>query len=207
MFRIKDPARVLCTRRASRYSITMAEGYNAAEYKSWFVHGGVGNYIAGRFAVRAGLLTTAGTLLHHAIELFLKAALVERLSPERLRRRYEHSLLKLWSEFKDDDDALDRHSATIEGLDGFWELRYPDPLVDVSTVLCFGWTRTPDLPEHPAASTSNLHVLAVDEIDQLVIEVLDRAAIDPLLYRPLNPEGLAMLTHRNEHADRWTYPG
>jgi hypothetical protein len=60
---------------------------------------GLHYYIAGRFATLAGLFPMAGNLLHHAVEMFLKGALVRLVGLKPLRK-VGHDLNGLWDMFK-----------------------------------------------------------------------------------------------------------
>ena len=50
---------------------------NDEDFKSWFCGLGTQYYIAGRQAAMARLIPVYGNLLHHAVEMFLKGALVD----------------------------------------------------------------------------------------------------------------------------------
>src|SRR5262245_52228023 len=47
------------------------------QYRFWFYQLASQYYVVGRFAARAGLNPSCGNLLHHAVEMFLKGALVD----------------------------------------------------------------------------------------------------------------------------------
>jgi hypothetical protein len=87
----------------------------------------------GRWMVHAGPMVTpvAGNILHHAIEMFLKAGLVEYLPTRDLKYNLGHELGKPWREFKAKlaDPELDHFDGAIERLDAFEDIRYPDKLV------------------------------------------------------------------------------
>ena len=70
----------------------------------------------------ARLVPIYGNLLHHAVEMFLKTALVGVVRSEEMRsKRYGHDLEKLWQRFKakEADPALDIFDATISDLNPF----------------------------------------------------------------------------------------
>ena len=71
-------------------------------------------YIVGRYAVIARFSPISGNLIHHAIELYLKAALIEQLD-EAPRRKFAHNLQKLWDHYKRqrNNPALDKFDQTI----------------------------------------------------------------------------------------------
>ena len=67
-----------------------------------------------------------GNLLHHAVELYLKFALIGVLTPAEMRsREYGHNLERLWQRYKElvSSPALDRFDRMIKALHEFEELR------------------------------------------------------------------------------------
>src|SRR4029453_8796918 len=84
-------------------------------------------YIAGRLAARSRLAPIHGNLLHHAVEMYLKAALVGVVTPKEMRDEYGHDLEKLWARFKMKvaDPALDRFDAPIPPPQKFGDPRTP----------------------------------------------------------------------------------
>src|SRR5882757_8871087 len=59
-------------------------------------------YVAGRFAVHAGLNPVAANLMHHAVEMYLKGALLKSKAKtlKELKDKFGHSLPKCWDAFK-----------------------------------------------------------------------------------------------------------
>src|SRR5260370_15917615 len=89
---------------------------------------GCQNYIAGRSAFLADLHPVAGSLLHHAIEYFMKGALSKNRTLDELRRLL-HRLPDLWAAFKAEGAgalSLARFDAVVATLHAHWDLRYPD---------------------------------------------------------------------------------
>ena len=91
---------------------------------------GLDYYIAGRFATFAGLFPIAGNLLHHAIEMFLKGALV-RIVGLGPRRDAGHDLNELWGMFKPHMPCAEAASfdQPIAEMHRFERLRYPDTAI------------------------------------------------------------------------------
>jgi hypothetical protein len=58
---------------------------------SLFISAGMHYYVAGRYAVFAGLNPTAANLLHHAIEMALKGALAKKGMDLRALKRLSHA--------------------------------------------------------------------------------------------------------------------
>jgi hypothetical protein len=59
-------------------------------------------YVAGRFGVFAALNPVAANLMHHAIEMYLKGALLKLKTKtlKDLKDKFGHSLPKSWAAFK-----------------------------------------------------------------------------------------------------------
>src|SRR5439155_16297211 len=97
-------------------------------------------YIAARLAARGGLLPVHGNLFHHAVEMYLKAALVGT-TPVKQLKKIGHGLEPLWSEFKKKagDPALSRFDGAIAALDKFEDIRYPDEIVAKGMVVTIAW--------------------------------------------------------------------
>jgi HEPN domain-containing protein len=87
-------------------------------------------YVTARFAYFAGLIPVCGNLFHHAIEMYLKAALSSSVSVEKLKKD-SHCLKKLWDRFKKEmaDLSLTQFDCAIRRLNKFEKIRYPDNLV------------------------------------------------------------------------------
>ncbi len=95
-----------------------------------FISAGMHYYVAGRYAVFAGLNPTAANLLHHAIEMVLKGALAKKGMDLRALKRLSHDLPEIWREFTA-QYGID--SSTFDGviaeLQKFETIRYPDEIV------------------------------------------------------------------------------
>ena len=66
------------------------------EPQQLFISSAIDYYVAGRFAVFAGLNPTAGNLLHHAVEMSLKAALSKRGWSLGDLKKLGHRLEDIW---------------------------------------------------------------------------------------------------------------
>src|SRR5258707_6771365 len=64
-----------------------------------FISAGMHYYVAGRYAVFAGLNPTAANLLHHAVEMALKGALAKKSMDLKALKRLNHDLPEIWREF------------------------------------------------------------------------------------------------------------
>lgn len=112
-------------------------------------------YASGRFAALTHCLPVAGNLLHHAVEMFLKCALVRTLTLAELKT-LGHKLPVLWTRFRSihTDQTYATLDEAITELDRFERLRYPDNVViegmQVSFVIFKAqFARLPQGPQPP----------------------------------------------------------
>jgi hypothetical protein len=91
-------------------------------------------YVTARFAAQSSYVPVCGNLMHHAVELLLKAGVVRAGGvpagvnvDTHLRKQFGHSLEKLWAEFKRQRPARDlsRFDGVVADLDPWEEIRYP----------------------------------------------------------------------------------
>src|SRR5262249_10278527 len=134
------------------------------------------HYVAGRWMARvcAGLEPSCANVLHHAVELFLKGALVGRRTIKELRDML-HRLEQLWDAYKatlPENVSLARFDATIEDLDRFWGIRYPDEIVQHGFSILLNAGRQATVWNDPAVRMPPLYRLEVAEVDDLVVEIL-----------------------------------
>jgi hypothetical protein len=162
-------------------------------------------YVAGRFAVLAQFtLPVPANLLHHAIEMYLKAALAAELTLPELKS-FGHHLTRAWEKFKlrCNDPGLAVFDSAVADLDKFETIRYPDSIVnegmDAQLALFRG-----DLvvPSTPIASTSEKYQFVLEDIDALVKVVFEKANVDPHFYLSaptLSKDSLRYLSEHNRH--------
>src|SRR5215471_13111256 len=81
-----------------------------------FISAGMHYYVAGRYAVFAGLNPTAANLLHHAVEMALKGALAKKGMDLKALRGLSHDLPRIWR----DGQGLHRR---FDQSQGFCQLR------------------------------------------------------------------------------------
>src|SRR5919109_157968 len=147
-------------------------------FRNIFYDCGMQYYVAARFAARAGLVPIHGNLFHHAIEMYLKAALVGTLTVAKMKQ-IGHCLPVLWDRFKETDPTLARFDPTIHALDEFESIRYPNRIVDEGMLVSVVWQ-----PEHVttwsgSAQPPPKYEVIIADIDNLVIEVVHRASVNP----------------------------
>lgn len=164
-------------------------------------------YVTARLAARAGLLPVHGNLFHHAVEMYLKGALVGTLPVEQMKKPpYSHDLTALWDRFKTkaDDPALARFDLTIQALHEFESIRYPDQIVDKGMIATIVWQPHHATSESGSAEMPPKYEFIIVEIDNLVIEVLRRASINPKFFIMKIPgAGKEALAYQNPQAAAW----
>jgi hypothetical protein len=132
-------------------------------------------YVAGRTAFWLGLSTVPGNILHHAIEMGLKAVLSKWGWELGQLRNLNHRLSETWEKFKlcSGDKALGRFDGTVESLDEFEYLRYPDSVMKHGMRVRLELSRSTaprSVPSTPARPEPE-YALYVDEIDDLFASI------------------------------------
>jgi hypothetical protein len=139
-------------------------------------------YVAGRFAVFAGLNPVAANLMHHAIEMYFKGGLLKRKTKTlaELKHKLGHSLPECWNAFKAqvNDPRLTRFDAVVAEIHKYEELRYPDtyPPVMESMFDVVRWTR-PALPG--TTQTVPNYKLCLPDVDELIAAIFAAASLNP----------------------------
>ena len=163
-------------------------------------------YVAGRSAAISQLIPVLGNLLHHAIEMCLKAALGEHKTLPELKS-LRHDLTKIWTQFKTQYPtvASAAFDEVIVELQRFEELRYPD------SVLVRGARMDLILfKEHlvgaPGTSPAAVprYAIILEDIDTLMAYILGTASLNPRFFvGSMGPEGMRALLLHNRSANLW----
>jgi hypothetical protein len=144
-------------------------------------------YVAGRFAVHAGLNPVAGNLLHRAIELALKGGLAHATSSEDFKKKYMHSLNPLWRDFKlsVSDPRLDPLDRIVSELDQFETTRYPEHVEQHGMLASIAPIRRDQDVKWPARLPSPVprYKLYLPEIDELLDAVFVGAGVNPAFFK------------------------
>jgi hypothetical protein len=178
------------------------------QFKDTFLDLATQYYVTARLAARGMLIPIHGNLFHHAVEMYLKAALVGTLPVAQMKQSpYSHDLTALWDRFKtkEADPALARFAPTIQALHRFESIRYPDKIVGRGMLASVTWQ-----PHHAVAPSGSAKLppkyeVIIAEIDDLVIEVLQRTSVNPkfLISRISNTHAREALVYQNPQAARW----
>jgi hypothetical protein len=143
-------------------------------------------------------LVVQANILHHGVEMFLKAILSRADMPERIRqyghqkKGYGHSLVRLWQELKARNPTIDftSHDGTVAALDKFEDIRYPEELVSGGAQIVVNIHDVPPVKSTNPASVPEFE-LSLPAIDRLMALLFGLAHY--------NPETLRMHL-RSEHA-------
>lgn len=181
----------------------MPEEPTPEQYTAWltrrFFDLGTQYYIAGRFGFFGWLNPVTATLLHHAVEMFLKGYLCRTLTEQQRRT---HSLTFLWRAFKREtgDPTLSRFDDIVSGLDRFEDLRYPEKVQGHLSGLMLYPGPTPTAPpiETPP------FILVLSPVDELVRLLFEKVPFDPSVFAmSLTTEAKNVLTRDNQAASVW----
>ena len=176
-----------------------------SDAKVQFAQLAVQYYAAGRYAAISHLIPVLGSLLHHAVEMALKASLSDSKTLPQLKE-LGHDLRKIWAQFKllHPSAATAPFDTVVTGLQKFEELRYPDSVLERGAAMEFvlfkehvGTTRnsTPSVPRY---------ALVLEEIDKLETFIFRTADINPLFFTgAMSEEAKRYLMQENREASSW----
>jgi hypothetical protein len=162
---------------------------------------GVGYYVVGRFAAFSQLFPVAGNLLHHAIEMFLKGALVRSVGLGALKG-IKHDLKKLWSEFKKHHTSTESDSfdEAIGELHRFGRLRYPDVVIGEGMELTFDVFREHRVETSSPGKPLPRYSLVLEDVDALVKFISQNQRVNPRFHLQRIPaEAVDFLYRQNVH--------
>jgi hypothetical protein len=137
-----------------------------------FISAGMHYYVAGRYAVFAGLNPTAANLLHHAVEMTLKGALAKKEMDLKALKALSHDLPTIWRGFTAhygiNNSPFD---GVIAELQKFETIRYPDEIVRHGLHSMIGRGK----PRSPAERAT--YALWLGEIDELMDKIFTAGSI------------------------------
>ena len=141
-------------------------------------------YVAGRFAVLAGLSPVPGNLMHHAIELGLKGALTLKGASLAELKPYGHNLPRLWYAFKAQHRApsFDHFDEVVFKLQAFEDLRYPDAVLSQALQVELKNVKPGTGLALANTGERSSYELDLSDIDALMGEVLHAARQDAKSY-------------------------
>ena len=158
-------------------------------------------YLTGRFAAIAGLIPVAGNLYHHAVERLLKAALAAHFT-EAERKKLSHNLTGIWDSVKGHypQTNLMEFDSTIETLDPFESIRYPERILEKGLVGGINWRQT-DTSE---IEGYQVHKIVVPDIDRLIARLFELCSMNPVVMTfNIGEQGKAVLRDDNPEIAKW----
>jgi hypothetical protein len=163
-----------------------------------FISAGMHYYVAGRYAVFAGLNPTAANLLHHAVEMALKGALAKKGMGLKALKALSHDLPRIWREFTAqygiDGSPFD---GAIAELQKYETIRYPDKIVERGLKSEIGRGKPTSPPSGDAT-----HALWLGEIDELMDKIFTAGSMNHKAFAACvnMPEAKGYLIKENEVA-------
>jgi HEPN domain-containing protein len=164
-----------------------------------YVRSALHYYITARFATINALVPLAGNLAHHAVELFLKAALLKNTTEKERKDKLRHDLPNIWERYKAlmNKAELNKFDQTIADLDKFEGIRYPERIMRLGMTLEAGFVRNPAPVQHAGMPR---YELALEELDELVQLIFKLARLNPGFYTTMlyKEDGLRYLNNQNK---------
>jgi len=168
-----------------------------------FVKSGCEYYTTARFAMHAQRSLICGNLFHHAVEMLLKGGLAKNGKGLPELARMGHSLKKLWRTYKADhpDVDLERHNKTINRLDKYEDIRYPNPALH-SIGVSLQWSGEPaEVKTYGGLRTPKQYAVVVSDIDDLIADVLKTSSWNPGVFMGTNPAAVEAIKRENNRAE------
>jgi hypothetical protein len=115
----------------------------------------------------------AANIIHHAIEMFLKAGLCAQTTEKQRRNQFGHSLPKMWRAWKshyDPQGKLAGFDDCIEGLHEYEDIGYPEGMMKPAAIVLRMQFANAPMPKDPVIPNSKAKEfnLEMSEIDTLV---------------------------------------
>lgn len=158
---------------------------------------GVQYWMAGRYALAAGLSPVCATLMHHAAEMLMKSALSVGDTADQIRKygrhtSYGHKLDKLWTDIqvRRPELHLVQHDDLVRELDKFEDIRYPETLGTEGAAIMIGLTDPPTEPPADPRATLRMRPertfgLYLPPIDRLMSALLVGTGINRNIFEYL----------------------
>ena len=153
-------------------------------------------YVAGRYAVFAELNPTAANLLHHAVEMCLKAALAKKGQTLAELKKHSHRIEDIWNEFRATHAGdFNRCDRIIAELHKFESIRYPDEIEKGGLESVVG-RGSP--PASQRVGNPKGHELYLGEIDDLIVQISAAASIKLKAFTTSNTSYQQFLEEEND---------
>jgi hypothetical protein len=161
-------------------------------------------YVVARFSALAGFTLIAGNLYHHAVEMILKSRLSETHTTAELIK-WSHNLQKLWPVYLKErgNPSLDKFNGTIQELNEFESIRYPEKVINEGAQITFSMTvseRPTVLVDHSGAPKVPTYHLSIQELDLLIAELFAASSLSVAAHMPIMRHGAAKYLHMDNQA-------
>jgi hypothetical protein len=178
---------------------------------SHFYHLALQYYVSGRAALLCGSTRIAGNLLHHGVEMLLKGQLSRTIPLEDLadRKKFGHRLPKCWDAFKSlfPTEDLTEFNTMIGELDTFWEIRYPNNILDYGADITLGFCRGTPCTRTTPGRTEPVYQMGIGDVDAFFARLFPLCRLNPKAYFSfLSSHGRQVLTERNAESENWLDP-
>jgi hypothetical protein len=156
-------------------------------------------YAVGRFAALTHCIPVAGNLIHHAVEMFIKCALIRTSSLGDLKA-LGHRLPILWSRFQAVHSQVrcSHLDSAVAEIERFERLRYPDSVVaegmQVSmTIYRAHFARLPDGPQPP-------YHLVLEDVDEIASVAMRASGLSSSSFNPSHDDAvISYMNRENRH--------
>jgi hypothetical protein len=181
----RNPTGIKFTQAQMDESERQGYWYHAIEY-------GLQYYVTGRFASANRFTPVSANILHHAVELLLKACLAHDDTLEKIRdywhpkKGYGHDIIRLWEAFKARRPAPvpAEFDAIINGLHAFEDIRYPETLIREGATISIGIFEVKDPILSNGRIPEKSYTLMLPQIDRLVGLLFDASSANPPAFLP-----------------------
>jgi hypothetical protein len=166
-----------------------------SERKGYWDHAiryGLEYYVSGRFATAHGFISVNANILHHGVELLLKACLAKDDPIEKIRlygnpkKGYYHDIVQLWQEFKLRQKVPPpvEFDAIVEGLHEFEHIRYPEFLIRDGAMIRIDIFDVENLPDENPGMREKQYALKLPQIDRLMGLLFAASGANPPAFLP-----------------------
>jgi len=161
-------------------------------YWSTTIRYGLEYYVAGRFATAHRFNPVSANILHHAVELLLKACLAHDDPLERIldywhpKKGYGHDIVRLWEAFKTRQTVAvpTEFDEIIKGLHAFEDIRYPETLIRDGAMISIGIFEVENPVLRDGQIPEKLYVLMLPQIDRLMGFLFKASGANPPAFLP-----------------------
>jgi hypothetical protein len=169
--------------------------YHAVEY-------GLDYYVAGRFSIAHRTMAVGANILHHSVEMLLKACLAKDDPIETIReywhpkKGYSHNLARLWREFRARHQLplSTEFDTTIESLHDFELIRYPDKMIREGAQIRMDIFDVDNQPTTNAQMPEKLYALKLPPVERLIGLLFAASEMNPVNFLPrLENDGSSMI--------------